>query len=260
MQQLPPLPPHLLVQLGGYEAREETLGRSDAAVFRLYALNRPPLIAKLSASTKALDLLAEAARLKWLKGVGILAPRVLHLAEADGYFWLVVECLPGEDAARSRAPPAVKTSELAKALRAIHALDPNACPFDETLTVKLARAADRAKSNNVNEGDFDDENQGKTAAELFGEVERLRPTTEDIVVVHGDACLPNMMLDSGQFSGFVDCGRLGRSDRYQDLALACRSIAMNLGSEWVGAFLRAYGMTSIDEGRIRFYRLVDEFF
>ncbi len=260
MQQLPPFPPDLLVQLGGYEAREETSGRSGAAVFRLYAPNRRPLVAKLSAAPKAADLLAEAARLKWLTGVGILAPHVIHLAEAHGYVWLVVERLPGEDAARSRDPPAVKTYELAKALRAIHAIDANTCPFDETLTVKLARAAERAKSNDVNADDFDDENRGKTAAELFGEMERLRPTTEDIVVAHGDACLPNMMLDRGRFSGFVDCGRLGRSDRYQDLALACRSIATNLGSERVGAFLRAYGITSIDEGRNRFYRLLDEFF
>jgi aminoglycoside 3'-phosphotransferase-2 len=260
MQQLPPLPRDLLVRLSGYEARQETSGRSAAAVFRFYAPNRLPLIAKLSAATKAADLLTEAARLKWLKGTRILAPRVVHLAEAHGYVWLVLECLQGDDAAKSRDPPAVKIYELANALKAIHALDPNACPFDETLTVKLARAADRVKANNVNAHDFDEENRGKTAAELLGEMERLRPTTEGIVVVHGDACLPNMMLDGGRFSGFVDCGRLGRSDRYQDLALACRSIAMNLGSEWVGAFLRAYGITSIDDGRARFYRLLDEFF
>jgi hypothetical protein len=37
MQQLPPASPDLLGQLSGYKAREETLGRSDAAVFRLYA-------------------------------------------------------------------------------------------------------------------------------------------------------------------------------------------------------------------------------
>ena len=47
MQQLPPLSPDLSVQLSGYEVREETSGRSDAAVFRLCAPNRPPLIAKL---------------------------------------------------------------------------------------------------------------------------------------------------------------------------------------------------------------------
>jgi aminoglycoside 3'-phosphotransferase-2 len=260
MQQLPPLPSDLLVSLDGYEASEETLGCSDAAVFRLCAPNRPPLIAKLSAAAKSADRREEATRVKWLKGVGILAPHVIHVAEARDYFWLVMECLSGEDATKSRAPPAVKTRELAKALKAIHRLDPNACPFDETLAVKLARAANRLKANDVNEDDFDDENRGKTAAELYRQLERLCPATEDVVVAHGDACLPNVMLDGGRFSGFVDCGRLGRSDRYQDLALACRSIAANLGSGWIGVFLREYGVTTIDEDRIRFYRLLDEFF
>jgi aminoglycoside 3'-phosphotransferase II len=259
MQQLPPLPPEL-VQLGDYEAREETTGCSNAVVFRLYAPNRPHLIAKLSDANGAADLRVEADRLKWLRGVGILAPKVIHLAEAHGYLWLVMECLPGEDAATSRDQPAVKTYELARALRAVHGLDPNTCPFDETLAVKLARAADRVKSNDVNEDDFDDQNRGKTAIELFSELERLRPEAEDIVVAHGDACLPNIILHRGQFSGFVDCGRLGRSDRYQDLALASRSISANLGLESVRRFFRDYGVTTIDEGRIRFYRLLDEFF
>jgi aminoglycoside 3'-phosphotransferase II len=103
MQRLPPASPDLLGQLSGYKAREETLGRSDAAVFRLYAPNRPLLIAKLSATTRAADLLAEATRLKWLKACA----RVIHFAEGRGYYWLVVESLPGEDAARSRDSPAV---------------------------------------------------------------------------------------------------------------------------------------------------------
>jgi aminoglycoside 3'-phosphotransferase II len=260
MQALPPLPPELRVELRGYEANEETSGCSGAAVFRLCATNRPPLIAKLCAAANAGHLLGEADRLKWTTDVGIRAPQVVHVAEAYGYFWLVMECLPGKDAAASGNPPGVKIYELAKALKAVHKLDPNLCPFDETLTVKLARAAERLKSNDIDEDDFDNENLGKTAAQLFGELERSRPPGEDIVVVHGDACLPNIMLNSGRFSGFVDCGRLGRSDRYQDLALACRSISTNLGSEWVEPFIRAYDITSFDDGRARFYRLLDEFF
>jgi aminoglycoside 3'-phosphotransferase II len=260
MQELPPLPSELLVEPSGYEVRKETSGCSDAAVFRLCAANRPPLIAKLSAAPYAAHLLAEADRLKWAKGVGIRAPQVMHLTETDGYFWLVMECLPGENAAISRDPPSVKIYELAKALKAVHMLNPNVCPFDETLTVKLARAAQRVKSNDIDEDDFGNENLGKTAAELFGELKQSRPVAEDIVVVHGDACLPNIMLNGGRFSGFVDCGRLGRSDRYQDLALACRSVSTNLGPEWVEPFIRSYGITSFDDGRARFYRLLDEFF
>jgi aminoglycoside 3'-phosphotransferase-2 len=260
MQRLPPPSPDLSDLLAGYDAQQDTIGCSDASVFRLEALGRPPLIAKLAPLTKAADLRTEAARLAWLKEAGILAPQIIRLTEASDHLWLVMECLPGDDAARSGAPPAVKIREIAGALRALHAIDPATCPFDETLGVKLAHAAERIASNAVDADDFDDDNRGSTAADLFGELKRLRPAAEDIVVAHGDACLPNIMLDRGRFSGFVDCGRLGRSDRYQDLALACRSITTNLGSEWVGAFLNAYGIADIDEGRSRFYRLLDELF
>jgi aminoglycoside phosphotransferase len=67
-------------------------------------------------------------------------------------------------------------------------------------------------------------------------------------------------FQSGQFIGFVDCGRTGLADRYQDLALASRSVGSNFGSEWVQHFFDAYGVTDPDETKLCYFRLLDEFF
>jgi aminoglycoside 3'-phosphotransferase-2 len=96
--------------------------------------------------------------------------------------------------------------------------------------------------------------------ELLDSLYREHPGSEDIVVTHGDPCLPNVIFDNGSFSGFVDCGRCGRADRYQDLALAHRSIESNFGIRLAESFLRAYGLEPVDTMKLSYYRLLDEFF
>jgi aminoglycoside 3'-phosphotransferase II len=258
--QLPPIPTELQKTLRGYVPVREAIGKSGDAVVRLEAPSRQTLIIKIFDYARDDHLQAEATRIDWLRSVGIQVPRVLDAQSTTASCWLVMECLPGTNAAVAIDKPAVKVHEVAAALACLHSVSAGACPFDETLSTKIARAKINVENNQVDVDDFDEVHSGVGAKELFQAMQELRPDFEEIVVTHGDASLPNMMLNAGKFAGFVDCGKVGRADRYQDLALACRSIKFNLGPEWVGPFLRSYGVTSIDEERMRFYRMLDEFF
>lgn len=60
----------------------------------------------------------------------------------------------------------------------------------------------------VDEADFDNERQGKTATDVLADLLSTLPETYDLVVIHGDACLPNFMANGSNFTGFIDCGRL----------------------------------------------------
>jgi aminoglycoside phosphotransferase len=148
---------------------------------------------------------------------------------------------------------------LTRGLQAIHALSIEDCPFDERNDHKIGLAAKLVENKLVDEDDFDEINQGKTAESLFRELVAAKPAFEDLVFTHGDYCLPNVILENRRLSGFVDWGNAGIADRYQDLALLTRSVIYNFGAEYEEIVFKIYGIEP-DREKIRFFRLLDEFF
>jgi aminoglycoside phosphotransferase len=130
------------------------------------------------------------------------------------------------------------------------------------LDVMIDRARVHVEAGRVDEADFDDVRQGRSAHEVFDQLLADRPPIEERAFVHGDYCLPNILLDpaSMRVTGFIDWGRAGVADPYQDLALAARSVIYNIGARWVDRFFDAYGLKPVDHARVRYYQLLDEFF
>lgn len=253
----PALPP----RLGSLLHRDRlpiTLGRSDASVWR-FGDGDKALFLKAEPVHPLSELPGEAERLQWLAGTGIAAPQLRASFEEDGFTWLLMTALPGADLTHLVDRPEALRNAVATGLRALHALDPATCPFDHRLDAKLISGAANVAAGRVDETDFDESREGWTAPQVLDWLLENRPASEDLVVTHGDASLPNIMAQHGAFAGIIDCGRLGVADRWQDLALACRSIIWNCGQVHVAPFLAAYGAVW-DEERYRYYCALDELF
>ncbi|MBY5795466.1 APH(3') family aminoglycoside O-phosphotransferase [Rhizobium leguminosarum bv. viciae] len=256
----PPSAGVLDARLAGYRFERDALGRSTASVFRLEALGLPTLYLKVEEAGPFGELADEAARLRWVKASGLPCPGVLAEDSDGARNRLLISALPGSDlASASVLTPLARVELLAAALLDLHRLPIASCPFDHRLEARIAAAKARMQAGIIDETDFDEMRLG-SAQVLFADLESGRPGREDLVVTHGDACLPNFIASEDGFSGYIDCSRLGVADRYQDIALACRSIAHNFGEALVQAFLDRYGMPATDPARLDYYQLLDEFF
>ena len=264
------LPPPLAADLGKHSRAEITTGESGSRVTRFERSGGSAVFLKsraFGAAPGGRPLFDEAERLSWMHAVGLPVPAVLQYHEWKGCEYLLLTAVPGVDASVSRPPDQhdAIVAALAAGLRMLHATNISACPFDQSRRVRVAAAEALVRAGLVRDDDFDAARQGRTAVELYSELVARSPASEDRTFTHGDYCLPNVILTEDgargfRVSGFVDCANAGIADRYQDLALCARSVADNLGQQWVQPLFARYGLDHVDEDKLAYYQLLDEFF
>jgi aminoglycoside phosphotransferase len=256
-----PAPIRALLSMGSWQ--HVTIGKSGHVVYRVRLPDADTCYLKMAPRDKQGELEAEYRRLRWLHGRLPVADARL-LVHDDTWAYLVQSAASGImacDATFAADVPRLARL-LGEGLRQVHSVSAAECPFDERLDCKIALAWERVQAGLVDEADFDAGRRGTSASTLFAELVRTRPRDEELVFTHGDYCLPNVLIDpvAGRVSGFVDLARAGVADRYQDLALAARSLAYNFGPGWEPYLWEAYGIVGPDPARLAFYQLLDEFF
>jgi aminoglycoside phosphotransferase len=102
-------------------------------------------------------------------------------------------------------------------------------------------------------------------ARRFGEILREIHSTDSTgcpfgerkpghVLIHGDYCLPNVLVEDGRLTALVDLGQSGLGDPRDDLAAGLWTLHYNFGHGYAPDFLDAYGvppMTDRDTERLR---------
>jgi streptomycin 3"-kinase len=207
---------------GDWEA--VTGGESGASVFRDQGQQR---YAKVVTSAQAGQLAAERDRSVWLDQTAVASAAVLDWRESGAGACLVTRAVPGVPASElgavglRRAWPSVVDT-----VRRLHGLATDRCPFDRGLVQMMALAeAGVAEGRVVVE--FLPVALQRTPPELILDriraelPARLAQESAELVVGHGDLCLPNILVDprAGLVTGLIDLGRLGTADPYGDIAL-----------------------------------------
>lgn len=92
----------------------------------------------------------------------------------------------------------------------------------------------------------------KTADEGYHLMNELMPLSCNDALLHGDYCLPNILLNDFKFSGFIDEGFGGVGDRHYDIFWGIWTLQYNLHTNnFKDRFLDGYGRDKIDMDRLK---------
>ena len=210
--------------------------------------------------------------MEWLQGK-LPVPKVLGYEKDDKNTYLLMTKVPGEMACADKflKDPDQLTAILAAGLHALWQVDINSCPCNWNLERKLQKAKYAVANNLVDIEDAEPDTFGENGFEnpnhLLEWLLSNKPE-EELVFSHGDFCLPNILIENGEVSGYIDLGRTGISDKWQDIALCYRSLLHNFGGKYTGKQYQGFYENMLFEKlglepnweKIRYYILLDELF
>ena len=209
--------------------------------------------------------------MKWLKGK-LPVPEVLAFEKENGKNYLLMSRLCGEMACSERymKTPDELVTLLAKGMELLWQVNITHCPFINNLDKKLKIAEYRVLHSMVDVEDTEPDTftrDFQSPAHLLDWLKQNKPE-EELVFTHGDYCLPNIFFKDGSVNGFIDLGRAGVADKWQDIALCYRSLKHNKNGLYGGGQYEGVSPDLLfdrltiqpDWDKIRYYILLDELF
>lgn len=241
-------------------------GESGAAVLRERGQG---CYAKVVPSERIIELAAERERTVWINDTDIPSARVLDWRETGAGACLITQAVPGVPA-NELDPASLRLAwpSVVGAVRALHGLATELCPFDRGLASMMSLAQATVREARVVVAYLPMALQHTPPTQILRQIEaelplRLVDERDDLVVCHGDLCLSNILVDpsTGQVRAFIDMDRLGTADPYGDIALLLATARETWTDEAMASradqqFCQLYG-TELDGDRQDFYLRLD---
>lgn len=252
------IPESIKKQIESKEYSRDTIGRSGSQILCFSDM-------VLKAERDREESGNEHEILSWLQG-RLPVPKIICAEKMGDTRFLLMTKIKGAMLCDTQylKNPRLLVHLLAEGLKMLRQVDISGCPAKRNLDFKLQQA-----SVNVAEGL---ELETGTEPDLYGTKEfhspeelllwlREHKPREEMVFSHGDYCLPNIFAENKRISGFIDLGRAGMADLWQDIALCVRSLQYNIGkNEWCVKQLFEELEIAPDWEKIRYYILLDELF
>jgi len=195
------------------------------------------------------------------KGLG---PQVLFYEEGqdDAPDWLLTRAVKGEDCTHALylADPKRLSETMGTLLRSLHEQDGTGCPCLDVRTDCLDIVTANYEKGRYDLSLFENHSHFKTPEAAHAYVCRNASALERTTLLHGDYCLPNIMLENWVFRGFIDLGNGGLGDRHVDLFWGAWTLNFNLHTDaYRDRFFDAYGRDRVEEDKLRLIEAMEIF-
>lgn len=214
--------------------------------------------------------------MKYLHEKYLPVPTVYAYEETEDTSYLLMSKCDGQMACCDAymENPALQCKLLADGLKKLWSVDVSDCPSDQRLSRKLAEARYNVENGLVDMDNVQPDTFGENG--FRGPEELLQwlydnPPKEELVLSHGDYCLPNIFGIRDKVTGYIDLGKTGIADKWCDIAICYRSLLNNYRGVYSGdeekdypdcdelLLFRELGIEP-DWEKIRYYILLDELF
>ena len=238
-------------ELRSFISRFSLYDSSCSPEARVWMLEGPETFFLKSAPAGTLKTEADMTRYFHGKGLGA---EVLHYLPAEKD-WLLTRAVPGEDCTFPKywEDPRRLCDTTASLLRQLHEESIEGCPVADRCGAYLANARQGYETGYCELDLFPEQEWSfSSAEEAWKLVTENGKFLKNDTLLHGDYCLPNIMLDDWRFTGFIDVGRGGIGDRHIDIFWGVWTLYFNLKTNaFDNRFLDVYGRDKIEPELLR---------
>lgn len=195
------------------------------------------------------SLAREAAMTKYFHSKKLAAEPLAYLSDENDFF--LTAKIHGGDCTTDKymQQPERLCDLLAEQLLYLHEQDFTDCPVPNHTEIYLAGAERNKRLGYFDNNLFLEKSFRHTSAEeAWTVVEKQGHLLQTDTLLHGDYCLPNIILDDWSFAGFIDLDNSGVGDRHVDLFWATWTLFFNFKTDkYRQRFIDAYGRGRVDE-------------